>query len=60
MGIAIYIFAMVYAPWPCSCGSARRFWDSKVTSSDVVCPYLRGTAMLSPPVRAFLKAGFGG
>eukprot|EP00969_Alexandrium_andersonii_P156776 6930883-Alexandrium_andersonii.AAC.1 len=61
MGVAVRIFAMAYAePWPCSWGSAMRFWDSKVMSSKIMRPCLRGTAMFSPPVRAFLKAGFGG
>ena len=61
MNIDISLHILLFSEaWPVSWQGALKFWDSKVMTDATLAPYLVETTFLTPPVKAFVKAGFGG
>ena len=57
--ISLHIL-LFFEAWPVTWQGALKFWGSKVMTDATLAPYLVETAFLAPPVKAFVKAGFGG
>ena len=59
--VNVDICVLLYAEaWPCGWPETLQFWDSRILTSPDLQANIHTTTFFNPPVRAFLKAGFGG